>query len=148
GRADHRRNVEIAQRQLRRPNADSFVREAHRQRMPVGLAVNRHRADAQLLARANDAQGNLSAIRNQDFLKHSNNLVRSMWGEPPRLSAGRSPALHRASSDAKRRARLRAWFHRSSRPTSLLCPYGKQLLPILDWLAVAPQLLYDFAGHV
>jgi hypothetical protein len=38
--------------------------------MPVRLAVNGNRADAQFLARANDAQRNLPAIRNQDLLKH------------------------------------------------------------------------------
>jgi hypothetical protein len=38
--------------------------------MAVSFAVNRNRADAQLLAGANHAQRNLSSIRNQDFLKH------------------------------------------------------------------------------
>ena len=69
-RADDRRNVQIAQRQLRRPDADGLVGKAHGQRIAVGLAVNGDRADAQFLARANDAQCNLSAIRNQDLLKH------------------------------------------------------------------------------
>ncbi len=69
-RADDRRNIQIAQRQLRRPNADGLIGKAHVQRVAVRLAVNGDRADAQLLARANHAQCNLSAIGNQDFLEH------------------------------------------------------------------------------
>ncbi len=71
GRADHRRNVEITLRQLRRPDANRLVGKAHVQRIPVGLAVDRDRADAEFLARANDAQGNLAAIRHQNFLEHN-----------------------------------------------------------------------------
>src|SRR5208282_4006734 len=70
-RADHRRNVEIALRQLRRPYADRFVRKAHVQRVPVRLAINRHRADAQLLACADHTQSNFAAIRYQNFLEHT-----------------------------------------------------------------------------
>src|SRR5580658_8089779 len=33
-------------------------------------------------------------------------------------------------------------------PVSLLRPYGKQLLPVFNRLAVRPHLLYDFASHV
>ena len=70
GRADHRRNVEVAVGQPRRPNANRFVGKAHVQRVAVGLAINGDGLDAQFLAGANDAQGNLTAVRNQDFLKH------------------------------------------------------------------------------
>ena len=69
-RADHRRNVQVTQRQLWRPNADGFIRKAHGQGVPVGLAVNRNRANAELLACANYAQRNFSAIRNENFLEH------------------------------------------------------------------------------
>ena len=62
GRADHRGNVEIALRQLWRANANGFVCKAHVERIPVRLAVDRDRADAKLLACANDAQRNLAAI--------------------------------------------------------------------------------------
>ena len=69
-RADDRGNIQITQRELRRPDADGLVGKAHGQRVAVGLAVNRNGADAQLLARANHAQGNLSAIGNQNLLEH------------------------------------------------------------------------------
>ena len=67
---DYGRNIQIAERQLRRPDADRFVGKAHRQRITVGLTVNHHRADVQFLARADDAQCNLAAVGYQDFLEH------------------------------------------------------------------------------
>jgi hypothetical protein len=69
-RADYRRDIEITQRQLRRPDADSFVGKTHVQRITVSFAINGHGADAQLLAGTDDPQGNLSAIGDQDFLEH------------------------------------------------------------------------------
>ena len=70
-RADHRRNVEIALRQLRRADANSFVGETDVQRIAVRLAVNGDGADAQLLAGTDHPQGNLSTICDQDFLEHA-----------------------------------------------------------------------------
>src|SRR5664279_178493 len=70
GRTDHRWNVEVALAQPRRPDAYGFVRKAHVQRVTVRLAVNGHRLDAQFLARANHAQGDLTAVRYQDLLEH------------------------------------------------------------------------------
>ncbi len=70
GGANHGGYVEITLRQLRRADADGFVGKAHVERIPVGLAVDRDRANAELLARADDAQGNLAAIRYQNFLEH------------------------------------------------------------------------------
>ena len=64
-------NIEIALRQLRRPDADGFVGKAHVQRVAVGFAVNGHGADAQLFAGADHPQGNFSAIGNQDLLEHA-----------------------------------------------------------------------------
>jgi hypothetical protein len=46
----------------------------------IRLAVNGHRSDAQFLARANDAQGNFSAIRDEDFLKHFSSNVGTEGG--------------------------------------------------------------------
>ena len=63
GGADHRRNVEIALRQLRRTNANGFVGKTDVQRIPVSLAIDCDRADAEFLACANDTQGYLAAIR-------------------------------------------------------------------------------------
>ena len=70
GGADDGGNIQIALRQLRRADADGFVGKADVQRVPVGVAVDRDRADAQLLARADDAQRDLAAIGYQNFLKH------------------------------------------------------------------------------
>ena len=78
-RADHRRDIEITLRQLRRADANGFVGEADVQRIAVGLAVNRDRADAQLLAGADHPQGNLSAIGDQDFLEHALDCVRNFY---------------------------------------------------------------------
>ena len=69
-RADHRWNIEIALGQLRRANADGFVGKTDVQRIAVRFAVNSHGADAQFFAGTDHPQGYLSAIRDQDFLKH------------------------------------------------------------------------------
>ena len=64
GGADDGRNIEIAFVQARRANANGFVGKAHVQRVAVGFAVDGDRLDAEFLAGANDAQGNLPAVRN------------------------------------------------------------------------------------
>src|SRR5579863_2635462 len=74
GGADDSGNIQVAESELRRANADGFVGKAHMQRVAVRLAVNGHRADAELLARANHAQGNFAAVGNQDFLEHEKQL--------------------------------------------------------------------------
>ena len=56
GRADDRRNVQIAARALGRADADRFVGEARVQAVAVGFGIDRDRADAQVLAGADDAQ--------------------------------------------------------------------------------------------
>ena len=61
-RADHRRDIEIALRQLRRANADGFIGKTDMQRVAVSFAVNGHGADAQLFAGTDHPQGNFSAI--------------------------------------------------------------------------------------
>src|SRR5579862_53179 len=70
GGADDRRNVEIALVQPRRADADGFVGKAHVQRVAIGFAVHGDRLDVQLLARADHAQGDFTAIRYQDLLEH------------------------------------------------------------------------------
>ena len=87
--ADDSRNVQIALRQLWRPNANRLIGKAHGQGIPVRLAVDCDRADPELLARANDAQGDLSAISHQNLLKHVR--VRVSPGDSP-FHAGHSPA--------------------------------------------------------
>src|SRR5450432_2810275 len=70
GGADHGRNIQITLRQRRRADADSFVGKADVERVAVGFAVNRHRADAQLFAGADHPQSNFAAVRNEYFLEH------------------------------------------------------------------------------
>jgi hypothetical protein len=48
---------------LRRADADGLVGKTHVQRIAVGFTVDRDRADAEFLARADDAQRNLATIR-------------------------------------------------------------------------------------
>ena len=64
GSADHGGNVEVAFVQARRPDADGFIGEANVQRVAIGFAVDGDGLDAELLAGADDAQGNLPAVRN------------------------------------------------------------------------------------
>src|SRR5205823_11799855 len=71
GGADHGRDVQITVSRARRANADGFVGKTYVQRIAVSLAVNGHAANTQLFARADDAQGNFTAIGNQDLLEHS-----------------------------------------------------------------------------
>src|SRR6266851_4753779 len=69
-RADDRRDIEIALRELRRADANSLICKAHVERIAVGLAIDRNRADAQLLAGANYPQSDFTAVSNQDLFEH------------------------------------------------------------------------------
>ena len=51
-------------------DADVVVGEADVERLPVRLAVHRHRLDAQLAARPYHPEGDLAAIGDQDLLEH------------------------------------------------------------------------------
>ena len=70
GGADDRGNVEIAARAFGRADADGFVGEAHVQAVAVGFRIDGDGLDAQILAGADDANGDLAAIGDQDFLEH------------------------------------------------------------------------------
>ena len=70
GGADDGGNVQITLRKLRRADADGFIGKTHVQRVAVRFAVNGDRANAEFLARADDAQGNLAAIGYQNLLEH------------------------------------------------------------------------------
>ena len=77
GGADYGGNVEVTQRQLGRADANGFVGKTHMERIPVGFAVDGHRADSQLLARADDAQRNFTAIGYQNLFEHKTKALRS-----------------------------------------------------------------------
>ena len=70
GGADDRRHVQVAVEAPRRADADVLVGEAHVQRVLVGLRVDRDRLDAELAARADDAQRDLAAVRDQDLIEN------------------------------------------------------------------------------
>ncbi len=78
--ADHRRHVQVALRRTRRPDADRFVGKSRMQRMPVGLAVNRNRTNAHLLAGTNDAQRDFAAIGDEYFTHdYRGRTAKSRW---------------------------------------------------------------------
>ncbi len=70
GGADDGRNVQIAVEASGRADADVLVGEPDVQRVLVGLGVDGHGLDAQLAARADHAQGDLSAVGDQHFVEH------------------------------------------------------------------------------
>ncbi len=70
GGADHGRNIEIAARAFSGADADGFVGKAGVQAMAVGFRVYRYGADAEILAGANDADGDLAPVGDQNLVKH------------------------------------------------------------------------------
>ena len=54
----------------RRPDRDGLVGHLHVQPVAVGLRVDRHRLDAELLGRLDDPAGDLATVGDQDFLEH------------------------------------------------------------------------------
>ena len=75
GGGDDARNLEVRVARGRRADADIVIREAHVQRFAVGFGVDGHGLDAELAARADDAQRDLAAVRDQDFLEHAAGAV-------------------------------------------------------------------------
>jgi hypothetical protein len=71
GRRDESRDLEVRVARRRRPDAHVVVGEAHVQRLAVRLGIHRDRLDAELAARADDAQRDLAAIGDQHLLKHA-----------------------------------------------------------------------------
>ncbi len=63
-------NVEVAVARRRRPDAHALVGETHMHGIGVGGGVHGDRRNAELLAGAQDAQRDLAAIGDQDFLEH------------------------------------------------------------------------------
>src|SRR6185312_35666 len=60
GSADDRWNIEIAARALGGADADGFVRKTSMQAVAVSFGVHGHSADAEILAGADDSQGDLA----------------------------------------------------------------------------------------
>ena len=70
GGADDRRNVQITVAAARRADADVFIRKPDVQRVLVGLRIHGHGLDAQLAAREDHPQRDLSTIGDKNFLEH------------------------------------------------------------------------------
>ena len=70
GGGDDARDVEVGFARGGGADADVVVGEAHVQRFAIGFAVDRHRGDPKLPARANHPQGNLPAVGDQHLLEH------------------------------------------------------------------------------
>ena len=73
--ADDRRDAQVAVGAARRADADVLVGEPHVQRVLVGLGVDRDGLDAELAAGADDPQGDLAAVGDEDFLEHAGYAV-------------------------------------------------------------------------
>ena len=74
------RNVEVAFGGGRRADAHALVGEADVHGVGVGGRVHGDGGDAEFLARALDAQCNLSPVGDQDFVEHSCRAVGSGMG--------------------------------------------------------------------
>ena len=70
GGADDAINLEVAFRAGRLADADGFIGELNVQRIGVGFGVDREGADAEFLAGADDAHGNLTPVGDQNLVEH------------------------------------------------------------------------------
>ena len=59
-------DVEVAAGRRRGADAEALVGQLHGQRVGVGLGMDHDRADAELTAGADDAQGDLAAVGDQN----------------------------------------------------------------------------------
>jgi hypothetical protein len=70
GRADDRGHVQVAVGGRRRPDADGLVGEAHVLGVGVGLGMHGDGLHTQLATGAEDAQGDLAPVGDQDLVEH------------------------------------------------------------------------------
>ncbi len=91
GGADYGGDIEIAARALGGSDTNSFVGEAHVQAVAIGFRINRDGADSKILAGADNADGDLATIGDQNFLEHisGDEWRTGLLRTPPR---GRSPS--------------------------------------------------------
>ena len=71
GRGDDLGLLQVGLARRRRPDAHALIGQPHRHGVGIGFGMDRHGCDAHFLAGAVDAQGNLAAVGDQDFLDHS-----------------------------------------------------------------------------
>ena len=108
GRAHDAIDLQITFRARRRADADRFIRQLHVQRIDIRFGINRERADAEFLARANDAQRNFAAIGDQNFLKHQ--LTQAFLLAKPTNGASGKLALHPSNARGKAPGRIAPAF--------------------------------------
>jgi hypothetical protein len=70
GGGDDRRHVQVALARGRRADADRFVRHRHVLEVAVDGGMHRDRTDAECMAGAQDAQRDLAAVGDDDFIEH------------------------------------------------------------------------------
>jgi hypothetical protein len=85
-RRDDGRGRQVRALRIGGPDADGLVGELHGERRAIGLAVRDDRLDAELVAGAQDAQGDLAPVRDKDLPEHRRALSR------PCRSSTRRPA--------------------------------------------------------
>jgi hypothetical protein len=93
--ADYVGDVQITFAAARRPDAHGFIGKAHVQRIPVGLRIDGDRLDSQLLARADDPQGDLAAVGYQNFVEHRESPPTSCGSAGFQTRAARIPPAAR-----------------------------------------------------
>ena len=71
GGRDDRRNVQIGELALGRSDTDSLIGKAYVQRSTVCLGIDGNGLDAELFRCANDAQGDLATVGDQEFGDHA-----------------------------------------------------------------------------
>jgi hypothetical protein len=69
-RRDDRINIEVALRRWRRTDANGLVGSRNKRQIAVGIRVDGDALDPELATGADDAERNLSSIRDEQPLKH------------------------------------------------------------------------------
>ncbi len=91
GRGDDLGHVEVAVGGRRGTDAHRFVGHGDVLEVAVDGGMHRDRADAQRVARAQDAQRDFTTVGNDDFIQHAGGLSRLRTAAGRTRSAGRSP---------------------------------------------------------
>jgi hypothetical protein len=69
-RADDAVGPQVAVAALRATDANRLVGQLHMKRLHIGFRINGERLDAEFATGANNAQGNFTAIGDEDLLNH------------------------------------------------------------------------------
>jgi hypothetical protein len=67
---DNLRDVQIGLGRRGRADADAFIGQPHPHGASIGFGMDRDRGNAHFLARPMDAEGDLAAIGDEDFVEH------------------------------------------------------------------------------